>query len=243
MSSGIYSALSGAMARMQMMDTISDNLANVNTPGFKKGMGVFESMVTDAMKKQGGRGDVVLNRVQDGLTDFTSGTIRRTGVPLHMAINGEGFFKVRDEAGRTLYTRQGNMRLGANGALETGSGMKVLDDGGNPITLPSEKVNVSANGTISFEGGGSVQVGIFEIPDKKALERVSGGVFTLKAGAQEQPAPKAQIVSESLEDSNVNTMQEMVEMIQANRLYESYQKMMLTFGSLDSKANELGTVG
>lgn len=243
MSSAIYSALSGAMARMQMLDTISDNLANAETPGFKKGTGSFETLVTDAMKKELPRKDVVLGRLQDGLTDFAPGSIRRTGVPLHMAINGEGFFQVRDNSGRTFYTRQGNMRMDVNGALVNGAGMRVLDDAGNPITLPNDKFQVGADGVIGLQGGGSVKVGIFEIRDKADLERVSGGFFALKEGKQAQPLANPSVVTESLEDSNVNIMQEMAQMVVANRLFESYQKMMLTFGQLDSKANELGTLG
>ena len=109
MNRGTYVALSGALVRQQMMDTISHNLANNQTVGFKKGQAVFKIMLEQAQTGEALE-RVNLADIEEGFTDFSQGTLSPSGVPTHMAIQGEGFFKVQDDAGNIFYTRQGSMR-------------------------------------------------------------------------------------------------------------------------------------
>ena len=147
MSSGIYSALSGAKARMEVLDTISHNMANMKTSGFKKGRTVFEAVLSEAQSGNGTTG-VNFTKLHEGFSDFSSGLITGTDQPFDMAISGEGFFKVRDEQGNFFYTRQGNFNPNAEGNLVAAGGFKLLDEGCEPIVLEGSTVTIDEDGPI-----------------------------------------------------------------------------------------------
>lgn len=242
MSSGLYSALSGATARLQLMDTISDNLANLKTAGFKKGINRFESLLDEAKAGPAATG-VNYSRLEEGFSDFGQGPLIKTGVPMHLGIEGEGFFKARDEAGNILYTRQGIMRRDTAGNLLTGSGLQVLDESGQPLNLPGENLTIDERGNASTEGGGVVRIPLFAFDNPADMQRVGSGLFAAAPGAQDRLVAEPQIHQGQIEESNVSMMEETTRMMEALRAFEACQKMMKTYDTLAAKADEIGSVG
>ncbi|MGE4543808.1 MAG: flagellar hook-basal body protein [Pedobacter sp.] len=245
MNRGTYVALSGALVRQQMMDTISHNLANNQTVGFKKGQAVFKIMLEQAQNGQ------VLERVnladiEEGFTDFSQGTLSPSGVPTHMAIQGEGFFKVQDNAGNIYYTRQGSMRLDSEGQLINQQGMVLLGDDRKPITLSSPDITITEDGTVKTEDGQTTKIPLYTFDDTSVLTRQGGGQFTVPTGEErrlEVLVTDPHIFQGQLEGSNVNLMQEMSHMVESTRVFEACQKMLKTYHSLAGEANKLGTLG
>jgi flagellar basal body rod protein FlgG len=242
MSSGIYSALSGAKARMEMLDTISDNLSNFKTAGFKKGQAIFETMLQEAGSGPKAAG-VVFTELKGGFTDFGQGPLIRTGVPLHLGIEGEGFFKIRDQAGNFLYTRQGSFRRDFENNLVTGSGLAVVDEAGKPINLPGSDFEIDEQGNVTLESGEVKRIPLFTFGDNSRMVRLGTGSFSPAAGEQDRLVEKSKIYQGQLEESNVKIMEEMGRMMEATRAFEASQKMLKTFDSLAAQADELGSVG
>lgn len=242
MSSGIYSALSGMATRLEQLDVISDNLANLKTTGFKKGGMVFSAALDQATSDQRGKG-INFARSAGGFTDFSQGPLNRTGVPLHLGIDGEGLYKVRDAGGNILYTRQGNMRLDAEGFLIAGHGQQVLGEGDAPIQLTDPVPTVTPDGTMVQADGDTRKLAVHRFADPHQLERVGGGLFRAPAGVIPEPVAAPSIQQGHLEESNVNVMQETGRMMEALRVFEACQKMMQTYGTIGSKIDELGSVG
>ena len=240
MGSGLYSAVSGAMSRLQMMDTISDNISNGSTAGFKKGAVSFEAILERPKRPEDGRG-IDYAKIKEGFTDFSQGGLTRTGVPLQLAIEGEGFFKVQDANGQVFFTRQGLLRRDASGNLMTPQGMKVLGENGDPLSFPSEDVVIDEQGMATFAEGEKVRIPVYEVADVKKLERV-GAAF------RDAPEPVATLIERPrvfqgyIEDSNVQATQEMARMMEALRVFEACQKMMKNYSELDGKVIELGVM-
>src|SRR6185369_563069 len=153
MNSGMYSALSGNIAAMKRMEIISNNLANVNTPGFKKDKMLFESMLAGASNPpavpQGSTADPILQK-DNVYIDYEAGTVAQTGNPLDLAIEGDGFFVVNTPEG-PAYTRQGNFRVAADGTLVTVDGFPVMGQGG-AIRVQGSKVEVDPKGVVTVDG-------------------------------------------------------------------------------------------
>lgn len=242
MSSGVYSALSGALVRMHRMDTISDNLGNAKTAGFKKGQDVFQAVLQDVQARTAGKG-MNFSELRIGFTDFNQGTIVKTSVPLHVALNGEGFFKVRDSAGNILYTREGNMRADAQGKLTTGPGLDVLDENGNPIVLTTQDVSIDERGNIRASDGSVQRLPVWVFPDPTVLVRRAGGQFATANGEVPTQASKTQVLQGHQEESNVNMNQEITHMIASLRAFEACQGALKTYHELAGKANEIGSLG
>lgn len=242
MSSGKYSALSGMSTRLEQLDAISDNLANLKTTGFKKSGMVFGAVLDQATSDRSGKG-INFARSEGTFTDFAQGTLNRTGVPLHLGIDGDGFYKVRDAGGNILFTRQGNMRLDPQGFLLAGHGQQVLGEGDTPIQLTDPVPTVTPDGTMVQADGDSRKLVLHKFADSRQLERVGGGLFRAPAGVIPEPVADPSIQQGQLEESNVNVMQETGRMMEALRVFEACQKMMQTYSTIGSKIDELGSVG
>jgi flagellar basal-body rod protein FlgF len=245
MTSGKYSALSGALTRLKMMDSISDNLANNKTVGFKKSQVAFEARLANAMAARE-NGIVSLTEIREGFTDYGQGPLIRTQVPTHVAIDGEGFFKVQDQQDKIYYTRQGNFHLDETGVLTTSSGMKVLGDNRKPIILTSPDVSIDEAGNILLKEGETIKLPVYTFTDESVVNRKGGGLFMVTEEDIrnfETPVANPKISQGQIEDSNVNMMQEMGRMIEAVRAFEACQKILKNYTTLDNKAIELGRIG
>lgn len=248
MVSGKYSALSGAITREQTIANVSNNLANINTSGYKKTSVSFESVLQGEKQATEAKG-INYNRIRQNFTDFSPGAIRQTDDPLDIAIHGEGFLKLQGPSG-FLYSKRGDLSLDANGLLMTSSGLPVLDDSGGEITITdtdSSSIAISDSGTIytiDDEGTRSEvgQLGLFTFDDPSLLKRESDTTFTLTGGGQEITDEDSRIIQGSLELSNVNMAAEMTKLIDSYRKFETYHKVLESYSTIGEQQTELGTL-
>lgn len=213
-----YVTLSRQLALQQKMDIVSNNIANMDTDGYKAQHVVFaEQLMTP---QSGTKGDQMSMVLDYGLyKDTTQGAMELTNNPFDLSIQGEGFFSVETPNG-VRYTRNGNFSLNATRQLVTQSGLPVLDEGGNPITIPegTSQFIVKANGAVSTEDGeiASLQVSTFD-----DLQSLRNEGHTLLATNQEPiPSEDFQIMQGTVEESNVNPIEEMTAMIDVSRAYQ-----------------------
>jgi flagellar basal-body rod protein FlgF len=230
-------ALSRHMALQREIDIVANNIANINTTGFKTDGVVFQEMLMPgASADQFARPDRRLSFVQDRATwlDLTPGAIQQTGNPLDLAISGDGFIAVQTSRGER-YTRNGALQINARGQLVTSEGDQVLGDNG-PITLQAQDQNIaiSGDGTVSVRQGaiatidarrGKIRVVTFAQP--QLLQKDGSSTFSAPAGAQPQAAPATvRLVQGALEKSNVRGVVEMTRMIEVTRAYTQLAGMV-----------------
>ncbi len=234
MNRGIYTTATGMSAAEHWMDVIANNLANIDTVGYKRDGISFDDMLRRQLVGQGGTG-AILGTLGSGAaayeqyTDFATGTMRTTGNPVDFAMNGVStMFGIQTDSG-VKYTRNGAFALMAAGggklALVTKDGFPVLDERGRPVEVPSGQLKIGLDGAIAVDGADTgLKVGVFTGTFKKNI--AGGGQFD---------APNAKVADIGtygvqqgmLESSNVNAIEAMVEMISAQRSYELAQKSIL----------------
>lgn len=243
----IYPVLSGALAQEKRLEVVTNNLANINTAGFKKDHPLFEGIALPpgSSAEPGSNAPSptfeILHRI---FTDFSSGPLRMTGEPLDIAIEGDGFFAVQAPAG-VRYTRGGSFTIDAQGQITTHDGFPLLGTGG-PMTLPPGSVQIDAEGRLSVKG---TEVGaqpteidtlaLYRFSDPSRLKKVGQTLFE-SVGGEAVPFPEGRVSQGALEGANVNPVEEMVAMITVMRLYESAQKAIQAADEVDKAANEVG---
>lgn len=230
-----------AMARN--MDVIANNLANLNTNAYKGETVLFEQYVQEVVGDDGVVQEVTLVHDYGNLRDTHEGSFYETGNDFNIAIQGNGYLVTETEDRELQYTRNGVLRLDADGQLVAASGDPVLDTNNQPIILSTTDYNlkIGKDGTVSTSNGprGKLQLVMFE--NEQHLRKVGNGSFT--ATEQSLPAENITIVQGMLERSNVSSILEMTKMIDVSRSYQSAAKAMQTNGDLVRKAiNELGTI-
>ena len=244
MVSGKYSALSGSIARQQAMDNIANNLANLNSTGFKKDRISFESLLRGSQQIRQTKG-INYSRIRAIGTDFSQGALRDTGRDLDVAISGKGFFKIQRN-GQTFFTRNGSFFFDQNGMLKTSDNFNVLDASGQSIQLPDalgKKVYIDEAGSIVLDNTPSGQrIGVFSVSDPGRLEKTGNSLFRLGEGATSQPTNEARIVQGSLETSNINMVEEMTRMIETQRRFDACVKVQKSYSTIGERQSELGTV-
>ncbi|RME41712.1 MAG: flagellar basal-body rod protein FlgF [Deltaproteobacteria bacterium] len=235
---GLIAAASGAMSRLRSLDIVTNNLANSNTPGFKRDVPGFDAFLVRA--QQGGT-SVTTARLQRVNQDRSPGEMKKTGNPLDVAIMGRGFFQVQDPAtGQTYYTRQGNFSRNAEGTLVTSGGKPVIGDGG-PLTLPAgSPLEIRTDGTVLVAGQTVGQLRLFDIPDDIPLSRVGEGLLAAPNGFQADTVAQPHLMQGWIEQANVQPLREMTRMVTLEREFESYQKLIHAYGQLAGKAAEIG---
>ncbi len=241
MSSGKYGALSGAVSRMHMLDNISEHLAAVKTPGYKKGMVTFESRLNEAssgMATNGGN----YTRLTEKEIDFTPGPLENSGHPLHLAINGTGFFRIQLQDGSFGYARKGNFQLNGDGQLVNTDGLPVMGKSGREIVLPHSDVDIGSDGTIWADQKRVGQVGLFHFEDTSMLHKIRGEMFQSDNGIEPELHPAPEIVQGSLEGSNVDMMAVMALMVLNLRTFEATERCLKIYNDMDSKSAEIGAV-
>jgi flagellar basal-body rod protein FlgF len=221
--------LSGQMALSQAIDVVANNVANASTTGFKREGIEFDSLLTSPTP-----GKKPISFVIDRATyrDTANGPIVPTGNPLDLAIQGPGYFEVQQPNGSTAYTRAGSFQLNADGEIVTLSGLRVLGDGGQAITLPStvSEINVSGDGFITARtdnGKDLAQLGklpVVTFDNEQQLQSAGNGLYT--TGQTPTPATNSAIVEGSLEQSNVQPVIEITNMIRIMRTYEQVTNMI-----------------
>jgi flagellar basal-body rod protein FlgF/flagellar basal-body rod protein FlgG len=223
------------MARTQALDTIAANVANGSTAGFRGEENIFGTVLAEAGRH--GRMSALnkatnsFSQIGDPQMNTTQGAITRTGNDLDLAIEGDGYFRVKSATG-PAYTRNGHFHSDATGRLVTEAGEPVLGDGGE-IRLTKGKVSISANGTISCDGVIAGKLSLVTFPPGTKLINHGGSQYGAAAGS-EIPASGASLQQGALEGSNVSPMEGVVQLITAQRAAESMRHALtLIDGEMD----------
>lgn len=238
----IYNSLAAMRGAMSRQATIANNLANVNTTGFR---GEYAAAETLWMKGAGLPGRATVSGEVTG-ADMNAGAVTETGRDLDVALNNDGLLAVQAKDGSEAYTRRGDLQMTDSGLLTTGDGMPVLGEGG-PITLPpADSVSISPDGQVWIvpAGGNAANP---QAVDKLKLVSPGGskiakgldGLFRVMGDGTLPADPDARLTAKSLEGSNVNATQALVDMIDASRSWEAQIKMLTTAQDMDKSAADL----
>ena len=237
----IYIAMTGAAQQFHQQSITANNLANAATVGYKAETTAFR---TSYVNGPGAAARAYAMASSDG-ADVSAGAIRPTGRELDVAIEGEGYFAVQALDGSEAYTRAGSFRISPEGELQTRSGLTVLGEGG-PLSIPANsQVEIGADGTVSAVEHGptarNVQVvGRLKLVtlDRATLVRGGDGLFRSRGGEATTDA-NVRVVAGSLEESNVNAVGAMVEMINLARQYDLHMKVLQSADGNAQRANQL----
>jgi flagellar basal-body rod protein FlgF/flagellar basal-body rod protein FlgG len=245
MDSGYYAACTALAARTQALDTIANNLANASTPGYRAQHNVFSAALVSAAGASGSPFSQAVNNygiLSGTAMDRSQGALQKTGNDLDLAIQGAGFFVVQTAHG-AMYTRNGSFQVSGNGQLVTATGDAVMGDQGIINMLPGP-VSISADGTISSKGAVAGKLKLVDFPAGTVLKS-AGGNFYSAPPKTEKPAVGSTLQQGSIENSNVNPVSSMVELIAAQRSAEMMQRAVTLFGTeMDKTASqELPKVG
>jgi flagellar basal-body rod protein FlgF len=223
MENSTYIGLSRQVTLQSQMALLANNVANINTPGYKANKPLFEQYVTQPRIMDGEEMAQVYDYGQYKVE--AQGALSLTGNDLDVAMDGPGYMMVETGAG-TKYTRAGNFTLNNIGELVTPTGYRVLDAGQKPITIPqgARDIRITNDGQISSSAGGAGQLGIVEFDRVQDLRPSGDGFYTTEALGQ--PALNTKARQGMLEGSNVQAVLEMTEMIEISRKYQSINRMM-----------------
>lgn len=250
MDNTMYVGLSKQILLQRELDIAANNLANVDTTGFK-----VESMVSasddDNKARTIGVTQPVKFAVDHGLArDFTQGALTKTGAPFDLAISGDGFFQVQTAAGMR-YTRDGRFAVNAQSQLVTQAGDPVLDASGSPIAINPQGNTpvIGRDGTITQTVAGQInsqvvgKVGVVTFPNLSALSKEGDGTYSLSTNQAPTQSLNPVLQQGMLEGSNVNSVIQITELIRIQRAYEMVSQMMSSTADLSATAvQQLGSV-
>lgn len=231
---GLYISAEGAQVQAQRLEVIANNMANVETTGFKRDVPTFQARFAEAIQQgldqPGSRSENDIGggvKMIETLTDFTGGSLRRTGMPTDFAVNGDGFFKVLGGDGETLLTKAGNFTLDAQGRLRTQTGDRpVLDDGGGEIQIDPELPWELYPGGRIVQDGSEIAIGLARPASVNDLVKVGANLFRSSGSATEIPEGERDVRQGFLEQSSVNATRETMRMIEASRAFEANTKLI-----------------
>ncbi len=231
----------GAQVQSQRLEVIANNLANVNTIGFKPDVAGFQARLAEAIQQGDATyGDQSDNDIGGGVsmfdttTDFSAGRLQETGNQLDLAIIGGGFFQVQDENGEQLLTRAGDFSIDSENRLINQHGMMVLDSGGSEITLePSIPWEVSAAGEIS-QAGVNVPLGLVAPESLGDLVKVGSNLFRPIADVSPLEPNQREVRAGFLEMSASNPTRQMMTMIETTRAFEANVRIIQSHDSMSS---------
>lgn len=258
----LWTAASGMTGQQFNIDTISNNLANVNTTGFKQNRADFEDLLYQTERLAGTpateetvipTGIQVGHGVKPAATQkiFTQGALQATGNVSDVAIEGEGFFRVLQYDGTYAYTRDGSFKIDSNGQVVTSNGYKVLPEIILPEGFVHDTLAVSQDGRVTVKIGGSddpIEVGqleLYRFVNPAGLEAIGDNLLKVTNGSGEAIAGRpgfdgmGKVLQNFLEMSNVSVVREMVNMIVAQRAYELNSKAIQTSDSMLATATSL----
>ncbi len=276
----LWTGASGMIAQQTSVDTISNNLANVNTVGYKKETVEFRSLLYQKLQTEttdhNGDPKPVIGQVGSGVrtgaitSRFTQGNLTQTDEPFDLAIEGEGFFAVQTPNGETAYTRNGSLlfAIASDGlALTNSEGYPLMDTTGTPIVLPGDtdvsKISIDVDGKVieavdvPYEAADGTtkyntkhemraQLGIVQFNNPSGLMKVSGSMYqeSLASGeprmeVEDDALKRSVIRSGYLEASNVQTVDEIVNLIVSQRAYEMNSKVITASDQMLQQANNL----
>ena len=265
----LWTAATGMVAQQTNVDTIANNLANVNTNGYKTQVNEFKSLLYQNIQTRttSANGEAKPGSAQVGLgvrnasitSIFSQGSLLESTSDTAFAIDGKGFFAVRGEDGNTYYTRNGNFKftLASNGnMLATSEGLPVLDTAGSPIILGEQyvvsQIAVNKDGSLGYPDANNklqpmgIQIGLYQFNNPNGLEKLEDSLYQQTAAsgqaineATNANVQKSSVIQGYLEGSNVQVVDEMVNMIVAQRAYELNSKAITASDEMLQQANNL----
>jgi flagellar basal-body rod protein FlgG len=255
----LQSAATGMEAQQLNLNTISNNLANVNTTGFKRSKTEFQDLLYERQRASGADSGNGTNTVPTGVEVgngsrvvstakiFTQGQLNETDQNTDLAINGDGFFEIQRPDGTSAYTRDGSFKIDSTGRVTTSDGFPVLS-GFQTIAPNATNIAVASNGQVTVQGPNGTQtfrLTLTHFNNPAGLQSVGGNLYleTPASGAPATGNPSengyGSITQGFLEGSNVNVAEEMVNMIMAQRAYEVNSKAIQTSDEMLNDANQL----
>lgn len=225
MENSIYLGLSKQMVLQTNMDIVANNVANINTPGFRGQNLVFKEYISDP-KGADDPLSFVFDEKEYEITD--PGPVSVTGNALDVSLTGPGFFGIQGPGGETNFTRAGNFQLDAKGVLTTAAGFPVADTGGGPIIVPegSTEIKIDETGFVSNQDGQLGQIMVMEFDNIQTLEAMGNNLY--RAPVPGVPAIDTVVKQGQLEGSNVKPVVEMTRMIETLRSFQSVQNILQT---------------
>lgn len=254
----LYSGSSGMQAQQLNLNTIANNLANANTTGFKRSKIEFQDLLYQKPRVAGaeaGAGNVVPTGVEVGNGSrvistskvFSQGELKQTSSQYDIAISGEGFLEVQMPDGKIAYTRDGALKVDGQGRVATNEGLPILS-GFGPIPQGTTSIVIAPTGEVTLSGAGGTstfRIQLTRFANPSGLQSLGGNLFeeTPASGTPEQGNPGedgfGSVLQSFLEGSNVNVVEEMVNMIQAQRAYEINSKAIQTSDEMLARIGEL----
>lgn len=255
----LWVPLSGAIAQQQKVDTIANNVANANTPGFKKDQLVFKEYLTaldkgvediDIPNKEFSPKDFyhsygaenAMVKVDGSYTDFKQGDLSPTSNPLDIGLRGKGFLAVQTPKGER-YTRRGTLSLRQDGVITTQEGFPLINkEDGSSISIPpgTREITVAIDGAVYANNNRVGSIKVAEFNDIQALRKEGSSLYINNQADNFKEQTNTSIHQGFIEQSNVNAVAEMSELIKAHRQFESIQKAIKTYDSISSKSvNEM----
>ena len=258
MNLSLYSAATGMEAQQLNLNTIANNLANVNTPGFKRSKIEFQDLLYQKPRTVGteaGGGNVVPTGIEIGngarvaatSKVFTQGQLTSTGERLDVAVQGDGFFEIQRPDGTVAFTRDGSFKMNASGQVVTADGMPVLS-GFQPVPPGTVGINISENGEVTYDspdGAQTFRLTLTRFANPAGLRSLGGNLYeeTAASGTPEAGQPGeggfGTVIQGYIETSNVNIVEEMVNLIVAQRAYEVNSKAIQTSDEMLQNINQL----
>ena len=260
MNRGIYEAASGMLVQETNLDVITNNLANVDTAGYKRRVNANSdfSALLDRIEKISEDGETKMTTVlpadmpfkgravigsvslatvfSEDVMDNSPGVLKTTESPLDIAIDGTGFFAVADGNGNTFYTREGNFMLDNNGNIVTSNGLNLQGEGGNISVGNALSITVNRSGQIIADGEVVGQVRVYNFQNPTYLRHASGNLLSpTQQSGEPEAVNNVRIWSGAYETSNVSVVEEMVRMIEAQRVYEGASKALMTHDEQTSR--------
>lgn len=247
----IFMAYAGLRSRAQALEVLTNNVANINTHGFKAQKPFFQVRETGMSEDFSGLAEAISGPIVDvrSGTDFSIGQLKETGNPLDLALTGEGFFVLETPQG-LRYTRNGSFRLNQARELITAEGFHVVAEAEKPnqkpkkIVLPAGDVEIGQNGQITADGVMAAKLKMVAFKDLAQLKRIGGSLFEATADAVEVPPQNSQIAAGFLEQANVNSVKNLSEVVNLMRSFEMLTRAIRSLtNNVDQKViNDVGRV-
>ena len=240
---GIRSAASGMIPQLKKQEITANNIANAATPGFKKDATFLKELDSATKQMMPKKSDWESPMIDQIYTDYSQGTFNKTGDPLDVAIEGEGFFILESPDGASRqYTRNGSFSIDTEGFLVNSDGMRLVGDGGPIAAGGGSDLLINETGQVLVDSNPIGQLQVVDFPDKSAMTKVGDSSFAVPEEVEAVPSADYSVRQGYLEMANMNIVKEMVGMILTMRSFETASKMIQTQDdSLQTLFNQVGS--
>lgn len=250
---GFYAAASGALSQQKNINIISNNIANATTPGFKSqavvGMAFGEQMMARLSSDENGGATAIgsntyMKVIDSDYMDISQGSLSATGRSVDLAINGEGFFLIKDEKNTEMITRNGQFAMDKDGYLELPGVGFVMNESKNKIKLNSSVFTVDGQGNISDNKSLKEKLYIAKPTESTAFEKINDSVFISSKGFGLADGKQTAVVQGAIEKSNVDMAQEMSRIIAGQSNFQSCSQIIKIYDRINEiTANQIGRIG